>query len=82
MRTKPWKPDTLTKIVWEHTADHCWYCGQLTLLTDANCVQFLAHAKGYRDTGEYLLIYPRQGEPGTGSVSCNLAFVRHVYAAF
>ena len=63
MRTKPWKPDTLTQTVWEHTVGHCWYCGQLTPLTDDKRVQFLAHAKGYRDNGEYLIIYPRQGEP-------------------
>ena len=58
-----WKPDTLTKTVWEHTESHCWYCGLLTQRTDARRVQFLAHAQGYRDNGEYLIIYPRQGEP-------------------
>ena|GEM_PF-2929135 len=58
-----WKPDTLTKTVWEQTEGHCWYCGMLTQLTDDRRVQFLAHAKGYRDNGEYLIIYPRQGEP-------------------
>ena len=58
-----WKPDTLTQTVWEHTEGHCWYCGMLTPLTDDRRVQFLAHATGYRDTGAYLIIYPRQGEP-------------------
>src|SRR5262249_8405954 len=51
------------KTAWEKTEGHCWYCGMLTQLTDDRRVQFLAHAKGYRDNGAYLIIYPRQGEP-------------------
>jgi hypothetical protein len=60
---KQWKPDALTKTVWEKTEGHCWYCGKLTQLTDDKRVQLLAHATGSRDNGEYLIIYPRQGEP-------------------